>query len=101
MDKIDKSDKKTLMMIKDEAMSDVRSVTGSNYRKIMLLLGKSKVADVKYEDSALLTYHQLDETDRWKVGVIKEIIDIKAGVLEVNGFDDDEVDCILSHLCTA
>ena len=99
MDKIDKSDKKALMMIKDEAMSDVRSVTGSNYRKIMLLLGKSKVADVKYEDSALLTYHQLEETDRWKVGVIKEIIDIKAGVLEVNGFDDDEVDCILSHLC--
>ena len=37
MEKIDKSEKKALKMLKDVAKNDVRSVTVKNYRNIMLL----------------------------------------------------------------
>ena len=47
-----------------------------------------------------LSYFPLDMEDSWKVGVIKEIIDAKSDVLEVPGFDDDELETILLHLCT-
>ena len=88
-------------MLQLEAMRDVRSVTGSNYRNIMLLLGKSRVEDVKLEDSSSLTYHTLDPSEAWKVSSIKEIINTKAGMLEVPGFQIDELEEILHHLCTS
>ena len=47
MEKIDSSDKIALKMLKAEAMHDVRSVTGRNFRNIMLLAGKSSVDHVR------------------------------------------------------
>ena len=67
MEKIRNSDKLALKMLQLKAMRDVRSVTGSNYRNVMLLLGKSRVEDVKLEDSSSLTYHTLDPSEAWKV----------------------------------
>jgi hypothetical protein len=90
MDKIDSSDKIALKMLKVEAMHDVRSVTGRNYRNIMLLAGRSSVDHVR-KGSLDLSYFPLDVEDSWKVGVIKEIIDAKSDVLEVSGFDNDEL----------
>ena len=101
MEKIRNSDKLALKMLQLEAMRDVRSVTGSNYRNVMLLLGKSRVEDVKLEDSASLTYHTLDPSEAWKVSSIKEIINTKAGMLEVPGFQIEELEEILHHLCTS
>ena len=101
MDKIRNSEKIALKMLQLEAMRDVRSVTGSNYRNVMLLLGKSRVEDVKLEDSTSLTYHTLDPSEAWKVSSIKEIINTKAGMLEVPGFQTEELEEILHHLCTS
>jgi hypothetical protein len=101
MDKIRNSEKLALKMLQLEAMRDVRSVTGSNYRNVMLLLGKSRVEDVKLEDSTSLTYHTLDPSEAWKVSSIKAIINTKAGMLEVPGFQIEELEEILHHLCTS
>ena len=40
-----------------------------------------------------LTYFQLDE-------IIKEIIETKAGQMEVPGFEVEDLEIILNHLCT-
>ena len=66
----------------------------------MLLLGKSKVDDVKYHDHASLSYFKPKDEDNWKVGMIKEIIGIKFSDREVPGFDLDELTATLYHLCT-
>ena len=100
MEKIQQSDKKAIKMLRQEAMADVWSVTGSNYRHIMLLLGKSSIKDVKLGDTEKLSYIMMEEMDRWKVNLIKEIIDIKAGMMEVPGFELKELDTLLCHLCT-
>ena len=100
MEKIEKSGKVAIKMLRQEAMDDVRSITGSNYRNIMLLLGKSSVHDVKMVDAEKLSYMVMDEKDMWKVHCIKEIIEIKEGLMEVPGFNIEELDTILCHLCT-
>ena len=87
LEKIRVSSKKALNMLVMEAMKDVRSVTGRNFRNIMLLAGKSRVKDVCFVDHARLKYFKLEDGDKWKVSMIQEIIDLKQCELEVPGFD--------------
>ena len=83
-----------------EALNDVRSVTGTNMRNIMLLLGKRKISEVSLNDLSALSYFNLDETQQWRVPLIKELMKAKTEVVEVPGFDLDELQDILHHLCT-
>ena len=98
LDKIRNSGKKALTMLMETAMMDVRSVTGNNLRNIMLLVGKTSVADVRKND--VVSYFKLEDNEFWKVQAIKDIIDTKAGKLDVPGFTMEELDEILLHLCT-
>ena len=87
-------------MLMETAREDVRSVTGSNYRNIMLLTEKNKTSDIGKGDAEDINYHKLDPNEAWKVGIIKEIIGVKHGMAKVPGFEDDELDTLLNHLCT-
>ena len=100
IEKIRNSKKTSLKMLMLDAMMDVRSVTGCNMRNIMLLVGKKKVEDVRLSDLDSLTYFKLKETDKWKIPMIKEIIETKVDELEVPGFDREELANVLHHLCT-
>ena len=100
MEKIIKSGKAPLVMLMSEAMSDSRSTTGSNYRNIMLQVGKTSVEDVKVEDADMIKYCKLKEEDLWKVSMAKEIIETKANNMEVPGFDNEELEEMLNHICT-
>ena len=66
MDKITKSGKKRLNMLMETCKKDVRSVTGSNYRNIMLLLGKTSVSDVRREDVDSIEYFKLEPDESLK-----------------------------------
>ena len=87
-------------MLMTEAMADVRSTTGSNFRNIMLLVGKTSLDDVRLEDIDKISYFKMKEEDQWKVATIKEIIEVKSGTLEIPGFDLEELEDILEHICT-
>ena len=78
----------------------MRSVLGSNLRNLMLLLGKSTVHDINIYDLEKLSYHKIEEMNMWKINCIKEIIDVKTGVMEVPGFTNTELNTILCHLCS-
>ena len=66
----------------------------------MLLVGKTSVEDVRVEDVDNLEYFKLENDELWKIPQIQEIINVKAGNLEVAGFENDELEILLSHLCT-
>ena len=55
----------------------------------MVLMGTTSVDDIK-----------LDEQDVWKISTIREIIETKAGQMEIPGFKSEELETILNHLCT-
>ena len=101
MEKICKSKKEALKMLMETARDDVRSTTGSNYRNIMLLCGKTSPCQVEIEDVHRIQYVTNDEEDQWKAGVIKEIVNIKNGFKSVPGFDSEELDQVLEYLCTS
>ena len=66
----------------------------------MLLVGKTSVEDVKVEDLDNLECFKLENDELQKNTQIQEIINVKAGNLEVVGFQNDELEILLSHLCT-
>ena len=78
----------------------MRSVTGSNMRNIMMLVGKDRVEEVRREDLDRITYHDLEDTKKWKIPCIMEIVDAKVGQLDIDGFTNEELEEILNHLCT-
>ena len=67
----------------------------------MLLAGKSSVAEVRKEDVSKIGYFELDSDESWKVGSIREIIQVKQGLMQVPGFGSDELETILNFLCTS
>ena len=79
---------------------DTLSVTGSNLRRIMLKTDIQDVRRLKPSD-VRVKYRNLPENEKYRVGFIKELIDVKNNQLEVIGFDDEELEAILQHLCVS
>ena len=47
-----------------------------------------------------MKYHDIEESEAWRVNFIKEIVDVEKGNLLVPGFDLEELDFIQDQLCT-
>ena len=60
----------------------MRSTTGRNLRRILLLTDKSDVENINQNDFKNIEYHQL-EADKWKVTYLMELINIKFGRLQI------------------
>ena len=58
------------------------------------------MAEVTTEYLSAIPSFELEESNKWRVPFIKELIDIKAGNLEVTGFEFDELEEVLDHICT-
>ena len=85
---------KTLLSI---AKRDVRSITGSNLRRIMILSGRKSIDDLKDVD---IPYHPVPPNEAWMIGFVRELLDQHHGGLEVPGLLQTELDYILDYLCT-
>ena len=101
MENIAKNKKEALKMLMNTAKQDVRSVTGKNYREIMLLVGKTSVNDVTRKDADKIDYFQMDVKDLWKVDFIKEIINVKSKKANIDNFNREELETVLTYLCTS
>ena len=101
MENIKKNKKEALKMLMNTAMEDVRSVTGKNYREIMLLTGKTSVYDVTKIDADKIEYLNMEKKDLWKVDIIKEIIDVKSKIANIDNFNTEELETVLTYLCNS
>ena len=70
---------------------DVRSVTGSNLRRILLLVNKSNVNDLLSTDSAQIQYREENPGNKWKIDLVKEIIEVRNDKLQVENIHVDEL----------
>ena len=100
-EQIQKSQKQLPKQMLNIIRRDVRSTTGSNLRQILLHTNKDHVEHLKSSDILQINYHPIKEEDRWKTGVIKEIVQIKNEKLEVEGFSNPELEEILQQICSA
>ena len=46
-----------------------------------------------------LSYQQLPESELWRPNLIKELLDIRANGLELNGFSEEEVSTLIDYVC--
>ena len=80
---------------------DVKSVTGSNLRNILLLTDRDTIEEISKHDVKGLKYHEVSNDNIWKIGFIKEIIEIKNNQASLNDFSKEELNDILANLCTS
>ena len=79
----------------------MRSTTGSNLKRILLLTNKANPEDITDQDINQLVYAEMPNGNGWRVTLIHEITDIKFGQLTINGFSDEECEEILQFACTS
>ena len=97
---IEKSPKKSLQLLLNIGRNDVRSVTGSNLRNIMLLCGKNLETDVGPLDASHIQYHEPSEDDLWKLDILDELIDAQHGDIYIPGFNAGELEKMRDDICT-
>ena len=78
---------------------DARSITGSNLRNVVLLTKKSSIPELVPDDIAEMKYHKIPDDEKWKIPIIKELIEVKNKMLEVETFRMAEIDQVLEYLC--
>ena len=95
-----KSNKEALKSVFHIVKKNVQSYTGKNLRKIMVMMKKSSISELKScEVKESLEYNPVPINQSWRIPFLKEIIDIKAGNLEVEGFTSGEISEIMEHIC--
>ena len=83
------------------ASTDVRTVTGSNLRNILLLTNKLQVDSLEPSLVDTIKYHPIEDRDKWRIGMVKELIDLKhRGVFISEEWSEGELDTILDFACT-
>ena len=79
---------------------DTRSVTGHNLRTLML---RENVHDIKGLRSEHVSrcYKEVPSNEEYRIAFIKELIEVRNDAVEVEGFDAEELEEILSYLCVS
>ena len=98
---IEKSPKRIPRQLLHSIRLDVRSTTGRNLRRIMLAMNGIYVDAISPSDANLMKYHQLEENEQWKVAFVKEMTNLKFGRLDVEDFSIEELDEMISTVCTS
>ena len=62
---------------------------------------KFRVDDLRKCDIMRIPYHSTDNYSDWKVKMLKEIIDIKEGYLNIQNFDTTYLNEIIEYLCVS
>ena len=67
----------------------------------MLLTGKNNIEEVKETDLDNMVYVPAKTEDLWKINFVKELVNIREGSINVENFEDDELNEVLEYLCTS
>ena len=90
-----------LRQLYELSKNDVRTTTGSNLRNILLLTNLHSVDLLRPSMVDNIGYRVISYDDQWRVNLIKEIIDMKYGMMDLpDELTIEEVDGILDFACT-
>jgi hypothetical protein len=104
-----KSSKPAVKFLFSLAASDVRSVTGSNLRSILVTTGVQVIPGVsKAGQVKKYKLFVVPEEEKWKIPLLHSLLSVRAGEFEIP-FDETDleenepniVDDILDNICTS
>ena len=87
-DNIQKNTKPEVIHLFHKQKLDSRSVFGRNYKNILIL------------KKGIPAAYKTPENQGWKISLIKEICDVKFGVIGIEDFPRNMLDAILQEICT-
>ena len=99
-DKLSNSPKYTVRELNRMLGKDCRSITGANLRRIML---ECNATNLKKPTNADISRHGFESApvgEEWRGEIIRELIGIRDGTFEKNGWSNEEISEVLLHLCT-
>ena len=96
--KLENSNKKSVRHLYKIIKNDVRTITGSNMRNIILLLDKNDDYILSKIDYLDIKYHEVKDENVWKVNCVNELIEVLHGNLGLD-FDKQEIQTMLESLC--
>ena len=96
---IRESGKREMIQLLDLVKSDVRTTTGHNLRTIMLKAGKNSInqLDVGMAD---FKYNEAPDDEAWRIALLREVVELRYGDLEVSGISVEELMEIQECICT-
>ena len=90
--------KRTSRQLFYHIMNDVGSTTGNNLRKIMLQTNKDTVEVLAATDVKDMKYFPPAPEDEWRPTLLKELVNLADGTLEVDGFTTDEINQMIYEI---
>ena len=101
LQQIMKSNKKSTKFLLNSILQDTRSTTGSNLRNILLRTCKSSIHELVPEDAFSVDYHQIANSDKWRVDFISEIIQTKHKQFNISNIPEEDLEEMLIFLCVS
>ena len=95
------SNKPVLQQLYNIAKQDVIITTGSNLRNILLLTDCLSIDNLDKRVIGDIEYNKIMEQDKWRINLVKEVLDFKHGQLAPpDGWSIEELEEILNFACT-
>ena len=66
----------------------------------MLIVNKTQIDDLDPSDLINIKYFPVNEENKWKIDVIKELLEIQYGSLTLEDFKKDDIKDMINILCT-
>ena len=99
-EKLEKSMKHPVRILFNALKRDCRSTTGSNLRRIMNLVKRSKVSHIQKKDLECIPFCKTEKDDEWRLIIVKELLSARRNEIKIENFDKCEITEMLDHLCT-
>ena len=101
VNRIRNSSKSILKVLYKISSRDVRTVTGSNLRNILLLTNETQVDRLRPNMVNDISYNQIEESQKWRIPLVLELLDLQQGVKDLAGeWSEEELKQILNLVCT-
>ena len=66
----------------------------------MKLTNRETVKEITVSDIKQLKYHPIPDEEEWRIGIVRDIIDIRNGTAKLENFNAAELNDMLDLACT-
>ena len=77
----------------------MQSPTGRNLRNILLLTDKNYVEELRKNDADKISYHETESEDIWKEFLLKELVELRDGISELDLLTESDIRKTISDIC--
>ena len=99
--RIKNSSKAVLKQLYKLASQDVRTVTGSHLRNILMMTNTLNIDQLEPNVVTTIDYHPVKDNNIWRINMMNELIDIKQGnINQPTGWSTEELDSLMNFVCT-